>query len=115
DLIRNLDTGQMAVVDFKSNERSQDEDVSRVQLHIYTLGYKALTGRAADLIEVHELDKGRVIVREEVNPQLERETLDGVRRAATALRGNALPRLASWGITCEKCDFSGICRDKVSA
>ncbi len=115
DLIRNLDTGQIAVVDFKSNERSQDEDVSRVQLHIYTLGYKALTGRAADLVEVHELEKGRVIVREEVNPELERQTLAGVRRAAGALRTNTLPRLPVWGDACKKCDFRGICRDSVSA
>jgi DNA helicase II / ATP-dependent DNA helicase PcrA len=115
DLIRNLDTGETAIVDFKSNERVQDEDVSRMQLHVYTIGYRELTGRSADLIEVHELDKGRVIVREQVNPQLELETVEDIRRAARALRSNTLPRLTDWGETCSKCDFRGICRDKASA
>ena len=115
DLIRNLDTGETAIVDFKSNERAQDEEVSRVQLHIYTVGYRDLTGKSADLVEVHELEKGRVIVREQVNPELEIRTLEEIRQAARALRGNNLPRLKHWGEACAKCDFRGICRDKVGA
>jgi DNA helicase-2/ATP-dependent DNA helicase PcrA len=115
DLIRNLDTGETAIVDFKSNERAQDEDVTRMQLHVYTLGYKELTGRAADLVEVHELEKGRVVVREEVNSSLEVETAAEIRRAGAALRQNLLPRLADWTEVCSQCDFHGICRDKVNA
>jgi DNA helicase-2/ATP-dependent DNA helicase PcrA len=115
DLIRNLDTGETAIVDFKSNERAQDEDVTRMQLHVYTLGYKELTGRAADLVEVHELEKGRVVVREEVNSSLEEETVVEIRRAGAALRQNLLPRLAEWTEVCSQCDFHGICRDKLNA
>jgi len=95
DLIRHTDTGEIAVVDFKSNERSQDEDVSRMQLHIYTVGYRALTGRSADLIEVHELERGRV-QREIVDEAMERTTLAEIGLAAASLRSNHLPRLASW-------------------
>jgi DNA helicase-2/ATP-dependent DNA helicase PcrA len=111
DLIRRIDTGETAIVDFKSNERSQDEDVTRVQLHIYTVGYRDLTGKSADLIEVHELEKGRVVVREEVNPELEARTLGDIREAAKALRANQLPRLATWTKTCVACDLRGLCRD----
>lgn len=52
DLIRRLDTGEVAIVDFKSSERAQAEDVTRDQLHIYAVGYQELTGKSADVIEV---------------------------------------------------------------
>ena len=115
DLIRNLESGETAIVDFKSNERAQEEDVSRVQLHIYTVGYRALTGESADLIEVHELEKGRVLVREEVSRDLEERTVGEIREAAAALRANHLPKLVAWGKPCATCDFQGICREKVGA
>jgi len=115
DLIRNLESGETAIVDFKSNERAQAEDVSRVQLHIYTVGYRALTGESADLIEVHELEKGRVLVREEVSRELEERTVAEIREAAAALRNNDLPKLTMWSKPCVTCDFQGICRERVSA
>ncbi|GAB4333760.1 MAG: hypothetical protein Kow0010_20480 [Dehalococcoidia bacterium] len=111
DLIRRIDTGETSVVDFKSTERSQAEDLSRLQLHIYTQGYKELTGKSADLVEVYNLDAGGV-QREVVNPQLEAETRTKIQDAATALRTNNLPRLSSWCESCAKCDLRGICRSK---
>ena len=115
DLIRHLDTNETAIVDFKSNDRSQAEDVSVMQLHIYTVGYRELTGKSADLIEIHALEEGSV-KRQEVSTQLEEETLDHIRSAATALRANDLPRLAEWShVACGSCDFRSICREKVGA
>src|SRR5262249_17529678 len=49
DLIKKLDTGTTSIVDFKSSERAQAEDITRDQLHIYAVGYQELTGRRADL------------------------------------------------------------------
>ena len=46
DLVRRLDTDELAIVDFKSTARAQDEDVTRDQLHVYAVGYEELTGRA---------------------------------------------------------------------
>ena len=37
DLIRRLDTGEVAIVDFKSTDRAQAEDVTRDQLHVYAV------------------------------------------------------------------------------
>jgi DNA helicase-2/ATP-dependent DNA helicase PcrA len=56
DLIKSLETGETAIVDFKSTARSQDEDVTRDQLSIYALGYEELTGAAADRIQILNLD-----------------------------------------------------------
>src|SRR6201999_224624 len=50
DLIRRLDTEELAIVDFKSTDRAQAEEVTRDQLHVYAAGYQDLTGESADLI-----------------------------------------------------------------
>jgi ATP-dependent DNA helicase UvrD/PcrA len=56
DLIRRTDTNEIVIVDFKSDERAQSEDITLKQLHVYAVGYNKLTGKDADLIEVHNLD-----------------------------------------------------------
>jgi DNA helicase-2/ATP-dependent DNA helicase PcrA len=39
DLIRRADTNETVIVDFKSDERAQAEDVTQKQLHVYAVGY----------------------------------------------------------------------------
>lgn len=111
DLVRRLDTDELSIVDFKSTARAQDEDVTRDQLHVYAVGYEELTGERADLIEVLNLDEEGKTIREEV----EEPILVGVRSqisdAGDSLRENDLPRLASWGEQCAKCDLAELCRD----
>ena len=58
DLVRRIDTNETIIVDLKSSERAQAEDVTEAQLHTYALGYKELTGRDADFVEIYELDEG---------------------------------------------------------
>ena len=70
DLIRRLDTGEVATVDFKSTDRAQAEDVTRDQLHVYAVGYQELTGKSADLIEVLNLDEKGKTTREPVDDPL---------------------------------------------
>jgi DNA helicase-2/ATP-dependent DNA helicase PcrA len=111
DLVRRLDTDELSIVDFKSTARAQDEDVTRDQLHVYAVGYEELTGERADLIEVLNLDEEGKTIREQVEEPL----LVGVRSqildAGDSLRENNLPRLASWGEQCAKCDLAELCRD----
>jgi hypothetical protein len=51
--------GETSIVDFKSTERAQAEDITRDQLHVYAVGYQELTGRRADVVEVLNLDETR--------------------------------------------------------
>ena len=44
DLVRRIDTRVTTIVDLKSTNRAQAEDVTETQLHIYALGYLELTG-----------------------------------------------------------------------
>lgn len=111
DLIRRLDTGEVAIVDFKSSERAQEEDVTRSQLHVYAVGYQELTGQSADLIEVLNLDEKGKTTREPVNDPLLAGVRDEIRDAGEALRANDLPRLPMWDkARCGSCDLVGLCR-----
>lgn len=112
DLIRRLDTDELAIVDFKSTDRAQPEDVSRDQLHVYAVGYQELTGHDADLIEVLNLDEQGKSTREEVEQSLLIEVKKRIKDAGEALRSNELTRLASWCAECDSCDLAGLCRSK---
>lgn len=112
DLIRRLDTDELAIVDFKSTDRAQEEEVTRDQLHVYAVGYEELTGEDADLIEVLNLDEEGKNTREEVEESLLANMRNGIREAGDALRSNHLPRLTSWCSQCDQCDLAGLCRDK---
>jgi DNA helicase-2/ATP-dependent DNA helicase PcrA len=113
DLIRRLDTGEVAIVDFKSTERAQAEDVTRDQLHVYAVGYQELTGKSADLIEVLNLDEKGKTTREPVNDPLLIAVRDKIRSAGEALRTNSLQRLPAWEKhACGSCDLVALCRER---
>src|SRR5664280_1586873 len=106
DLVRRLDSDEVAIVDFKSTARAQDEDVTRDQLHVYAVGYQELTGERADLIEVLNLDEQGKTIRELVEDPLLTAVRGQIREAGDALRDNHLPRLPAWVEKCSKCDLA---------
>jgi DNA helicase-2/ATP-dependent DNA helicase PcrA len=112
DLIKRLDTSETSVIDFKSSERAQAEDLTRDQLHLYVLGYRELTGQNADVVEVLNLDKAGRDTREMVDPGVMTDLGKRVTQAADSLRTNRLARLDKWCASCVGCDFAGICRSR---
>jgi DNA helicase-2/ATP-dependent DNA helicase PcrA len=114
DLIKRLDTNETSIVDFKSTERAQADDITRDQLHIYAVGYQELTGERADLIEVLNLDEAADSKREVVNETLLTDIRTKIHDAGEDLRLNHLPRLTEWSTTCDRCDLAGLCRTKPS-
>ena len=109
DLIRRTDTGEIAVVDFKSREDAQEDDISVRQLHIYAAGYERLVGSPPDLIELHNLDEGGSL-REMVDAALVATTLAAIRSAGQNLKDGFLPKRPVKADTCNTCDFAGLCR-----
>ena len=107
DLVRRLDTGETTIVDLKSTDRAQAEDVTDTQLHIYALGYQELTGRNADFVEVYNLDERKKKPRS-VDEEFIEDVRHDVRRAATALRENNMPTQTSVR-ACSSCDYLGLC------
>lgn len=109
DLVRRLDTDETTIVDLKSTDRAQAEDVTETQLHIYALGYQELTGRSADFVEIYNLDK------REKKPRSVDEDLIGavksqVQVAADALRRGAMSKTPTER-KCSTCDYQRMCSE----
>ena len=107
DLVRRIDTGETTIVDHKSSERAQPEEVTEAQLHTYALGYQELTGRRADYVEIYELDEGKRKQRS-VDDHFIEDVKERMRGAAEALRQSDLPPRPS-PPKCKKCDYRGMC------
>ncbi|HET6202949.1 MAG TPA: ATP-dependent DNA helicase [Planctomycetota bacterium] len=107
DLVRRIDTGETTIVDLKSSDRAQSEDVTETQLHVYALGYQSLTGRRPDYVETYELDERKRKPRS-VDDDFIAEVKTKTRAAAEALRTSALPT-APAPRKCSTCDYRGMC------
>lgn len=112
DLVHRLETDELSIVDFKSTDRAQAEEVTRDQLHVYAVGYQELTGQRADLIEVLNLDLEGKSEREQVEEPLLAGVRERIRDAGDALRSNELPRHKTWCGACDRCDLVALCRDR---
>ena len=88
DLVKSLETGETAIVDYKSTNESQAEVVTKDQLAIYALGYLDLTGESADRIQILNLDEAGHSVNDPVNDELMAGIRQKVDTVATAIRQN---------------------------
>jgi DNA helicase-2/ATP-dependent DNA helicase PcrA len=107
DLVRRRDTNEIAIVDLKSTERAQAEELTEAQLHIYALGYRELTGADADYVETYELDTQTRKARA-VDDDMIVDVLDRVQATAQALRANSFPPTPK-DTQCRRCDFARLC------
>lgn len=112
DLVRRRDTDSIAIVDLKSTERAQAEDLTEAQLHIYALGYRELTGNDADYVETYELDTQTRKPRA-VDGDLIANVVGKVKATADSLRANSFPATPN-AIQCGRCDFSRLCSSCIS-
>jgi DNA helicase-2/ATP-dependent DNA helicase PcrA len=109
DLVRRKDTDETTIVDLKSNDRTQHEDVTESQLHTYALGYEELTGRRADFVEIYDLEQGKKKPRP-VDDDFIDDVKETVLRAAAALRkGKLEPAPKRKATTCGDCDYRRMC------
>ena len=112
DLIRKLDTDEVAIVDFKSRESAQTETLTTDQLQVYALGYKELTGEPADVLEILNLDENGKNIRIGVSDELLTKTFEKVRAAGLQIKNNQLAKHKDWCSACSSCDFAGLCRTR---
>ncbi len=107
DLVRRIDTGETTIVDLKSSDRAQAEEVTETQLHVYALGYQELTGRRPDYVEIYELDEGKRRPRS-VDDDFIADVKAQTRTAAESLRAGTLTATAAPN-KCRACDYWGMC------
>jgi DNA helicase-2/ATP-dependent DNA helicase PcrA len=103
------------VIDFKSNDRTQQEEVTDLQLRVYALGYEQAAGERASEVVVDNLDDLANPRRSPVNKTMLDEAAEAVREVGGRLRGNAYPRAPraptteEWDRICRRCDVVGVC------
>jgi len=110
DLISMKDTGLVRLIDFKSSNRAQAEDITEAQLNVYAAGYEDLMGRLPDIIEVCNLDPKGKAVQTPVERANVDATIQQVNVAATSIRSNQFPRVDFESGACGTCGMRGICR-----
>jgi DNA helicase II / ATP-dependent DNA helicase PcrA len=119
DLIRRRDTNEVVVIDFKSNDRTQAEEVTDLQLQVYALGYNQGSEQDATAVVVTNLDNLDSDRQLPVSPESLEEARAAVQRVADLLRLNSLPKDPRGDTaeqrreTCERCDLIVLCRDPV--
>ncbi|HEY4217011.1 MAG TPA: ATP-dependent DNA helicase [Gemmatimonadaceae bacterium] len=107
DLVRRRDTGETTIVDLKSTQRAQTEELTEQQLHVYALGYEELTGRRADFVEIYNLDERKRKPRA-VDEEFIEDVKRDVRNAAASLRaGDLSPKPEPK--KCQACDYCRMC------
>ena len=107
DLVREDDDGRVTIVDFKTNSRSQPEDVTRDQLLTYALGYRELTGQDASFIETYALeDRDRAV--EAVEEPMLRDLEARIQAAVAGFRENRLEP-APEREKCRGCNVRDLC------
>jgi DNA helicase-2/ATP-dependent DNA helicase PcrA len=112
DLIRRLDTDEVAIVDFKSKETVQTESLTMDQLHVYALGYSELTGESADVVEILNLDEKGKNIRSNIAQDLLDATRLKVLNAGEQIKNNQMEKHKVWCGACASCDFVGLCRKR---
>ena len=108
DLVRRIDTGETTIVDLKSSDRAQAEDVTETQLHVYALGYQDLTGRRPDYVEIYELDERKRKPRSVDDDFIDDVKTKVARRRRRAAHGCAAGR-AGRRRSAQSCDYRGMC------
>ncbi|MGC6413322.1 MAG: ATP-dependent helicase [Bacteroidia bacterium] len=112
DLIRKVDLDGKeltTIVDFKSKKESQDQDITIEQLSMYALGYKELTGKTADRLQIYNLDEDN---NSKHTQRIDNTALDSIREkiiySANEIRDNKLSKTCETK-TCESCWHRQLC------
>ncbi len=107
DLVRRLDTNDVYIVDLKTKDRPQAEEVTEDQLHIYALGYQELTGKHPDYLEMYDLDERKRNTRT-VQDYFIEQVIEKIKTAAQSLRTGDMGQ-APEPKKCKNCDYNGMC------
>lgn len=107
DLVEQRSTGETTIIDLKSNQRSQSEEISEQQLHTYVLGYDELIGKWPDFVEIYDLE-GRASNARPVDAEFVEELRKSVQQAADAIRTDSFDAEPT-ETKCRECGVRDLC------
>ena len=113
DLVRRSDSGEVTIVDMKSSEKGQRDRVTNMQLHVYAMGYRELTGLDADFVETYYIRERRSR-RRMVDHNLISSLTGRIRSAVDDLSAMQLKPSPSEA-ECGRCDFRELCPASVAS
>lgn len=112
DLIRKIELDGKeftTIVDFKSAKESQDQNITIEQLSMYALGYKELTGKTADRLQIYNLDEDN---NSKHTQRIDNSGIETIREkiiySANEIRDNKLSKTCETK-TCESCWHKQLC------
>ena len=112
DLIKKRNSGgndETTIIDFKSQKDSQAKDITIEQLSMYALGYRELTGRLADNLQIFNLDvDGHSKTEQSIDNTRLEEISQKISHSANEIRDNKLNKTCEVK-TCEECYYNAIC------
>ncbi len=97
------------IVDFKSKKEAQAQDITMEQLAMYALGYKELTGKQADMLQIFNLDEDN---NSKLTQKLENNKIEEIRTriisSAKEIKANRLEKTCDVKI-CTSCYHKSLC------
>ena len=112
DLIRKVDLDGReltTIIDFKSRKESQAQDITIEQLSMYALGYKELTGKTADRLQIYNLDENN---NSKHTQRIDNSGIELIREkivySANEIRDNKLAKTCEVK-TCQDCWHKQLC------
>lgn len=99
-----------AIIDFKTANKQVKEEINTQQLKIYALGYRELTGKTADYMEIYHLDSQNS-ASDTITPDVITAVTEDIKNAADHIRNNHLPRKCSKE-KCSRCHLNYLCLGK---
>lgn len=97
------------IVDFKSSKEAQKQSISMDQLSLYALGYRELTGRTANFLQIFNLDENS---QTKSTQPIDNTQLDTIKvkivDSANEIRNNNLPKTCFLS-SCNNCFHKQLC------
>ena len=100
---------EVIIVDYKTGERKPSELEQRLQLEIYALGYKKLTGQDADVLEIVDIEGNEVVSSRAVLPDNLEDTAERIRDACDEILDNNNVTRVCEKNKCKNCNHRLMC------
>ncbi len=99
---------ETTIIEFKSSEDAQKQKTTELQLNLYALGHRELTGEKADYIQIYDLENNHELIRKVLSEDHLEKTQERITEAATVIRSQNFIRVDIKAI-CKECLFNKIC------
>lgn len=112
DLIRKKDIAgkvNVIIIDYKTSERNPSEIEQKLQLEIYALGYKHLTGKNADIMQIVDIEGNKNFPPRAVVQKNLDKTSREIEEACNSIINNKVIKKTSSKKNCKNCNQRRLC------